>query len=630
MADYLADLRKQALARAGQAPESPENPTPDEVRRTLHELRVHQIELEMQNEELRRYQVELEASRANYFTLYDLAPVGYCTLSVRGLILEANLTLASLLGVTRSALTSQPLTRFIFRDDQNIFYLHRKKLFATGASQVAELRMVRADAQIIWVNLEATIAEDANGGVLCRLIVSDISARKQLSTYVEMGRDILAILNQPGELPEAFARVAEALKIQTGCDGVGIRVQEGEDYPYLAQSGFASDFLVTENSLIAKECGGGVCRDQDGKARLECTCGLVISGRGDLAHPGFTPGGSFWVNNSLPLLDLPLDQDPRLNPRNRCIHLGYASVALVPIRCQDRIVGLLQLNARRSGNFTLAAVARLEEIAAHLGAALLRRWMETALQKAAAELQRSNQDLEQFAYAASHDLQEPLRIISGFLGILQQRYITELDDKAKEYIGHCLSAAQRMSQLITDLLAYARVGQMPGLVAVDIGSALVMAMNNLQRAIAECGATVTSDKMPQAPANLREISQVFQNLIGNSLKFLRPGVAPEIHIGVERISDPGGLPVWQGDRGGQPQSQFLWLFSVSDNGLGVEPRFAERIFTIFQRLHSREQFPGSGVGLAICKKIVERHGGRIWVESAPGGGANFRFTLPGG
>ena len=191
-----------------------------------------------------------------------------------------------------------------------------------------------------------------------------------------MGRAVLQILNEPGDLLDSIRRVLVELKTRTGFDAVGIRLQEGDDFPYLAQEGFSSDFLLTENTLIERAKDGGVCRDKDGNVSLECTCGLIISGKTDPANPHFTPGGSAWTNDSSLFLDIPPDKDPRLHPRNQCIHQGYASMALVPIRNMDRIVGLIQFNDRRKGRFTLDTVELLEGIASHIGVALMRKRAE--------------------------------------------------------------------------------------------------------------------------------------------------------------------------------------------------------------------------------------------------------------
>ena len=209
----------------------------------------------------------------------------------------------------------------------------------------------------------------------------EVAERRRTESYREMARDVLQILNEPGELQDSIQRVLAILKERTGVDAAGLRLQNGEDFPYFAQQGFSQDFVLTENTLVARTADGGICRDKGGKVSLECTCGLVLSGKTDRPHPLFTCGGSFWTNDSFPLLDLPSDQDPRLHPRNQCIHRGYASVALVPIRNKDRIVGLIHLNARRKGGFTLEEVELLEGIASLLGAALMRRQAEDLLQK---------------------------------------------------------------------------------------------------------------------------------------------------------------------------------------------------------------------------------------------------------
>jgi PAS domain S-box-containing protein len=237
-----------------------------------------------------------------------------------------------------------------------------------------------------------------------------------------------------------------------------------------------------------------------------------------------------------------------------------------------------------------------------------RKQAEEGLRRTLEELARSNRELEQFAYVASHDLKEPLRMVTGFTGLLKNHCQGKLDTKADQYIAFAAEAAERMVGLIDDLLAYARVGRDPNTEATDVAAAVDRALRNLRASIEESGAHITLEPFPTVRANPLELTQLFQNLVGNSLKF-RDETRPEIHIGA-----------------GRKQAQ--WVFTVRDNGIGIDPQFADRVFTIFQRLHTRDRYPGTGVGLAICKKIVERHGGRIWVESEPGKGATFCFTLP--
>lgn len=234
---------------------------------------------------------------------------------------------------------------------------------------------------------------------------------------------------------------------------------------------------------------------------------------------------------------------------------------------------------------------------------------EMELRQKTEDLQRSNRDLEQFAYVASHDLQEPLRMVTSYTQLLARRYKGQLSGEADEFIRFAVDGAVRMQALINALLSYSRV-ETHGkpFVPCDTGKALGAALDNLRVAVVESQATIESGPLPPVLGDPIQLMQLFQNLLGNAIKFRRPDRPPEICISV-------------GEEGGS------WRFSIADNGIGIEPRFFERIFSIFQRLHSKEEYPGTGIGLAMCKRIVERHGGRIGVESCPGEGSVFFFTL---
>jgi PAS domain S-box-containing protein len=237
-----------------------------------------------------------------------------------------------------------------------------------------------------------------------------------------------------------------------------------------------------------------------------------------------------------------------------------------------------------------------------------RRTAQLALQAAHDELARSNAELEQFAYVASHDLQEPLRMVSSYTQLLGRRYGDKLDGDARDFMAFIVDGAGRMKQLIEDLLAYSRVGTHGReFKEVELESVLARAVVNLRGAIEDFGASITNDQLPLVHGDEMQLVQLFQNLIGNALKF-RGSEAPHVHVSSRKAL--GG-----------------WEVSIADNGIGIEPQYFERIFLVFQRLHDKGQYPGTGIGLAICKKVVDRHGGRIRVESKPGKGSTFHFTL---
>jgi len=309
--------------------------------------------------------------------------------------------------------------------------------------------------------------------------------------------------------------------------------------------------------------------------------------------------------------------DPKFAPwRAEAITRGYASSLVLPLLAEGRAFGALTIYSRQPDGFSEDEVKLLTNLAGDMayGITALRlraakARAEEALRQTAEDLQRSNRDLEQFAYVASHDLQEPLRAVGGYVKLLQLRFPEKLDAKAREYVAGAFEGATRMEQLITDLLAFSRVGTRGDTFRpANLEDTLGQALRNLEASIKSDHAVVTHDPLPTLAVDAGQVRQLFQNLIGNAIKF-HGEQPPSIHVGAQR----------QDGR---------WVFSVRDNGIGIDPQYFERIFQIFQRLHTRKRYAGTGIGLAICKKIVERHGGAIWVESQPGQSTTFYFSIP--
>jgi PAS domain S-box-containing protein len=257
----------------------------------------------------------------------------------------------------------------------------------------------------------------------------------------------------------------------------------------------------------------------------------------------------------------------------------------------------------------LFGIAQVEDITERKRAEEGLAHANAELEVRAQELERSNLDLQQFAYAASHDLSEPLRMVSSYVQLLAKRYGDKLDSDAEEFIGFALDGVVRMQALIDGLLMYSRAGTTDYATdPVDCNEIMDATLLMLKTAIAERDAEVTYDPLPTVTGDANQLAQLLQNLVGNATKFVEEG-PPRVHVSAEREG---------------PE----WHFRVTDNGIGIDPAHVERIFNVFQRLHGRGEYPGSGIGLAICKRIVERHGGRIWVESEPGHGSTFNFTIP--
>lgn len=466
-----------------------------------------------------------------------------------------------------------------------------------------EKEYVRPDGSRVPVIIGGSFLDKTDERVVA--FVLDYTEHKQAQRERDITIAFLRLVNGTTALHDLVDASVAFFSEQSGCEAVGIRLKEGDDYPYYGTTGFSKDFVRSESSL----CLLCVSGKWDDGAALDCLCGCVIRGQCDPCLPFYTPSGSFWTNSTTKLISGPYASRLPSRLRKRCNEEGYESVVLIPLRSGDEIMGLLQMNDRRRNLFTPRVVALWERLAGYLAVALAKARAEEALRESAANLARSNKDLEQFAYVASHDLQEPLRQISGFVRLLHRNYAPLFDQNAKEFFDFIQDGAHRMQSLIDDLLQYSRVGRnKTALSSVDLNEVCHTARSNLQTRISETRANVTVNPLPVVKGNPTLLAQVFQNLLANSLKF-RGQAQPEIEVGARQDGNE-------------------WLVWVKDNGIGFEAAHADSIFMVFQRLHPRHAYEGTGIGLAICKRAIEQHGGRIWAESKPNDGATFYFTLP--
>ncbi len=331
--------------------------------------------------EAKRLDRAMVVSETRYRRLFESAKDGILILEAEtGKIRAANPFLVNLLGYSEEEVLGKTIWELgTFKDivaNQDKFLELQQKEFV----RYENLPLQTAGRRKVFVEFVSNVYQEGQQKVI-QCNIRDITERKRSELFQSLSGEVLAILNEPGEFYDSIQRILSTMKEKTGFDGVGMRLKDGDGFPYYAQQGFSEDFLREENSLFHREPGVDSCPNSDGSISLECSCGLVISGKIDPSNPLGTPGGSLWTNDFFPLVDLSNSDDPRISPRNQCIHQGYASVALIPIRKNQEIVGLLHLNDRKKGQFTPTAIKALEQIASHIGEALVRKQMEENLRE---------------------------------------------------------------------------------------------------------------------------------------------------------------------------------------------------------------------------------------------------------
>jgi PAS domain S-box-containing protein len=530
-----------------------------------------------------------------YRAMFENAGVGITRVDLKGALVDANQTFCNMVGYTRDKLLGRPLSEITHAEDYGEGADYRNQL-TRGAmkSATGEKRFVHKDGSIIWVQRTMSIVtDDAGKPQYVISVVENISKRKQVERRQMVEHAVTLLLADAHSIAEAIPRVIQIMSETLG-------------YAYGARWVLdPADRVLrcTESWCAAEPAVEEFCRKSTSSVETET--------------PG-KPGGlnrAVW-STAAPVWIADVAQETALKRRESAQQAGLRSAFAFPIPVGGKFYGVMEFFGRevRPRDERILEIART--VGHQIGQFIARKQAEAALQEAndqltvkAEQLSRSNAELEQFAYVASHDLQEPLRMIASYTQLILRRYGDRFDGDAREFMDFIVDGATRMKQLIEDLLAYSRVGTHgKAFRPTDSGAAVQKALANLRAAIESSTGTVTHDPLPTINADEFQLVQLFQNLIGNALKF-KGAETPRVHISVNEQAD-------------------TWTFGVKDNGIGIDGEYFDRIFMVFQRLHSRTDYPGTGIGLAICKKVVDRHGGRLWIESGVGSGSTFWFTVP--
>jgi PAS domain S-box-containing protein len=609
----------------------------------------------------------LQDSEEKYRLLLDgVQDYAIFTLDPHGMVASWNAGAERIKGYKADEIIGQNFSRFYPQNDidQGKPEAELQMAAASGRSEIEHWR-VRKDGSHFWANVVITAARDSSGRLLGFSEISrDISERKQTEAkyrgLLEAAPDGMVVVNADGEI---------VLLNVTAEKQFGYRRDElvGQKVKNIIPEGFAerliADHLRSAADALAQQIGTGIeliGRRKDGSefpleimlSPLETTEGILVTAairdismrkaaaqhlaQMESRYRGLleaAPDAMVVVNERGAIVLLNVQAEKQFGYRRDEL-LGQKVKNIIPEGFAERLIADgtrtaaealaqqigtgIELNGRRKdgSDFPIEIMlSPLESTEGILVTAAIRditerKKSEQHLVNTVGELKRSNEELQQFAYVASHDLQEPLRMVASYTQLLARRYKGRLDSEADEFIAYAVDGSNRMQGLIQDLLAYSRAGA-NGKALHEISSekALEEALSNLRATIQESGAVVTLDSLPAITTDDTQLVQVFQNLVGNAIKY--HGLkAPLVHVSAMK-------------NGGKE-----WIFSVRDNGLGIDPQYFERIFVLFQRLHGREEFKGTGIGLAICTKIVERLGGRIWVESEPQKGSTFYFALP--
>jgi PAS domain S-box-containing protein len=578
------------------------------------------------------------ASDARLAAIIDSSQDPISAFTIDGLFTAWNRAAEDLFGYSAAEVIGQPIGRLVPAGSRGAEGGILGIIRGGGWIEPYETRCLTKDGRLVDLRASISSIKDASGRIVgASCIAHDITRENILRHDLERLRWMLSPPGATGSQPTAQGVACLPAKR----NGVRLIVDAAGDFllsdlAAIFNTLMGTSFAVYEASgdLAYSVLSSGWCRFLNAGSVEHCASTVVCEPQ----------ACGKWLCHGSPGNDACFETTMRGQPVDvECA--GGLRVYAVPIRAGGEVVGSMSLGygdpprdparlAQLAAQFGVDAVLlerhaadyetrppfivelakqRLAGSARLLGEIVQRSRGEALLRETRDELTRSNRELERFAHIASHDLQEPLRMVASYTQLLAQRYHDQLDQDAHDFINYAVDGAMRMKQLIEDLLAYSRVTAR-GLAAavVDTQNAFSLALRNLEAAIGETHAEVTSGDLPEVAADGSQMVQLFQNLVGNAIKFRTPGLPPRVHIEARQAPD-------------HPRQ---WLFRLADNGIGIDPKFFDRVFVIFQRLHTRQEYPGTGIGLALCQRIVERHGGRIWIESEPGQGTAFLFTLP--